>query len=168
LTRLQEQLQLGGMTPDGAASVADGISRGVMPQEYLDAAGGASNVFGAGQRAVDEFVSRLPTGRHWESGVAYTPADIEALTKFGGRLGAVGNAIECGTGVYDIIVNDASPVDVLVKAGGGVAGAWATAPIGGMAGGAVAGPPGDSSALSSSEPQARSAGRNSLRARSSG
>jgi hypothetical protein len=44
--------------------------------------------------------------------------------------------------VYDIIVNDASPVDVLVKAGGGVAGAWATAPIGGMAGGAVAGPPG--------------------------
>ncbi|CAN5617240.1 hypothetical protein BH10ACT9_BH10ACT9_56910 [soil metagenome] len=142
LSRLQEQLQLGGMTPDGAAAVVDGISRGVMPQEYLDAAGAVSNVFGSGERAVDEFTARLPQGRHWDPGVAFSPADIEFLTKFGGRLGAVGNAVEFGTGLYDVFVKGGSPVDVLVKAGGGMAGAWALAPAGGYVGGAMGGPPG--------------------------
>lgn len=142
LARLQEHLQLCGMTPAGAANVVDGISKGIVPQEYLDAAGAVSNTFGAGERAVNEFTSRLPQGRHWEPGVAYTAADIEALTQFGKRLGAVGSAIEFGTGVYDIFINDASPVDVVVKAGGGMAGAWALAPVGGTAGGVVAGPPG--------------------------
>lgn len=142
LTRLQEMLQLGGMTPDGAAAMVDGISRGVMPQEYLDAAGAAGNVFGSGKDAVREFVDRLPTGRHWQPGIAFTEADIAALSKFGGHLGAVGNAVEFGVGVYDVFVKGESPVDVLVKAGGGMAGAWALAPTGGYVGGAVGGPPG--------------------------
>jgi hypothetical protein len=122
--------------------MVDGISRGVMPQEYLDAAGAAGNVFGSGKDAVREFVDRLPTGRHWQPGVAFTEADIEALSKFGGRLGAVGNVVDLGTGMYDVIYNDASLVDVAVKTGGGMAGAWALAPAGGYVGGAIGGPPG--------------------------
>ncbi|CAN5469475.1 hypothetical protein BH11ACT7_BH11ACT7_06240 [soil metagenome] len=142
LSRLQEQLQLGGMTPAGAAAVADGISRGIMPQEYLDAAGAVGTVFGSGKDAVREFTERLPTGRHWQPGIAFTEADIAALSKFGGHLGMVGSAIDLGTGVYDVVYNDASPVDVAVKTGGGMAGAWALAPAGGYAGGALGGPPG--------------------------
>jgi hypothetical protein len=142
LSRLQEQLQLGGMTPAGASAVVDGISKGVMPQEYLDAAGAVGNVFGSGKDAAGEFVDRLPTGRHWQPGIAFTEADIAALSKFGGRLGAVGSAIDLGTGIYDVFVNDASLVDVAVKAGGGMAGAWALAPAGGYVGGVVGGPPG--------------------------
>lgn len=142
LARLQDVLQHGGMSPDGAAAVVDGISRGVMPQEYLDAAGAVGNVFGNGKDAVREFVDRLPTGRHWQPGIAFTEADIAALSKFGGHLGGVGSAVEFGVGLYDVVVKGESPVDVLVKASGGMAGAWALAPAGGYVGGAIGGPPG--------------------------
>ncbi|WP_099023668.1 putative alpha/beta hydrolase [Mycolicibacterium palauense] len=142
LTRLHEQLQDCGMSPSGAAAVVDGISQGVMPQEYLDAAAAAGTVFDNGKDAVDAFSDRLPQGRHWKPGIAFTEADIEALSKLGGRLGAVGSALEFGVGVYDIAVNDASPVDVIAKAGGGFAGAVALGQFGAWGGGAVAGPPG--------------------------
>ncbi|WP_199254050.1 putative alpha/beta hydrolase [Mycolicibacterium mengxianglii] len=142
LTRLQEQLQQQGISPEGAAAMVDGIGRGVMPQEYLDAAGAVSKVFDSGERAVDKFTELLPRGRHWQPGIAFTEADIRALAKLGDRFGAVGSVVELAVNVYDVTVNDASLVDVAGKAGGGLAGAWAFGEAGAMGGAAVAGPPG--------------------------
>jgi hypothetical protein len=142
INRLQEQLQQSGMTPIAATAVVEGIASGVLPKEYFDAAAAAGNVFGSGKDAVGEFTERLPRGSHWQPGIAFTEADIEALSKLGGRLGTVGSIVEFGVGAYDIVVNDASPVDVAVKAGGGAAGAYAFGKLGAFGGGALAGPPG--------------------------
>ncbi|CAJ1509028.1 hypothetical protein [[Mycobacterium] burgundiense] len=142
LTKLYQQLQDCGVSPDGARAMVDGISRGAMPQEYLDAANAASKVFGAGKDAVNEFSELLPNGRHWGPGVAFSEADIRALSDVGRRMGRVSSALTLGVGLYDIFVNDRSPVEVAAETGGAVAGAWALAPYGASVGGAAAGPPG--------------------------
>jgi len=142
LTRLQQQLVDCGVSPDGAAAITEGISHGVVPQEYLDAAGAVSKVSDAGERATERFAEALPTGRHWPEGVAFSESDIEALKKFGGKFGYVGTAIDFGTGLYEVFGEGKNPVDVVVKAGGGMAGAWAFGELGAIGGGAVGGPPG--------------------------
>ncbi|CAJ1585722.1 hypothetical protein [[Mycobacterium] wendilense] len=141
LTKLYDQLVDCEISPDAARAMVDGISRGVMPQEYLDAATAAGHVFGAGQHAVNEFADRLPRGRHWEPGVAFSEADVRSLSDLGRKMGRVSSAVTLGVGLYDIFVNDRSPVEVAAEAGGAMAGASALAPYGASIG-AVAGPPG--------------------------
>jgi hypothetical protein len=142
LTRLQQQLQDCGMSPDGAASVARGFTEGVIPKEYSDATSAASAAAGGGKDAVDKFADLLPTGDHWGPGVAFSEEDIVALKKLGSRIGGVGSAIDLGMAAYDILGEHQSPVEVLTKAGAGLAGAYVLGEAGGFAGGAVGGPPG--------------------------
>ncbi len=143
LTKLHEVLRKGcGLSPEAAQAMVDGISRGVMPQEYLDAANGASKVFGGGKGGVESFAELLPQGRHWEPGVAFSQADIAALGDLSKRMGRVNSALTMGVGLYDIFVNDRSPVEVAAEAGGAVVGTWGGVKSGALVGGAVAGPPG--------------------------
>ncbi|MFA5710813.1 hypothetical protein [Mycolicibacterium sp.] len=138
LTKLHEVLQNGcGLSPEAAQAMVDGISRGVMPQEYLDAADGVSKVFGAGKIGVQEFADLLPR----EGKNAFTEADVRTLNDLGRRFGRVSSALTLGVGIYDVFVNDRSPVEVVAETGGAMAGASALAPYGASVG-AVAGPPG--------------------------
>ncbi|MBI3214496.1 MAG: hypothetical protein HYZ38_11785 [Mycobacterium sp.] len=72
----------------------------------------------------------------------FSEGDIKALKEFGGKFGYIGSAIDLGTGLYEVFGEGKSPVDVAVKAGGGMAGAWVLGEAGGFLGGAVGGPPG--------------------------
>ncbi|CAN5566662.1 hypothetical protein BH09ACT8_BH09ACT8_42930 [soil metagenome] len=142
LTRLQQQLQDCGMSPEGAAKVAQGFTEGVIPKEYAEAASAASAALGGGTDGIKDFAELLPTGDHWGPGVAFSEEDIAALKKLGSRIGGVGSAIDLGMAAYEIFGEHQSPVDVLTKAGAGMAGAWMFGEAGAWAGGAVAGPPG--------------------------
>lgn len=141
LTRLQQQLQQAGMSPGGAAQVVDGFAHGTIPKEYVDAAAGAGKAFDAGKEGFNHFAELQPTGQHWAPGVTYSAEDIEALKRFGGRIGYVGNALELGTGVYEWR-HGAPAGEIIAKAGGGLVGAWAGGEGGAWLGGAIAGPPG--------------------------
>ncbi len=142
LTKLYDQLVDCEISPDAARAMVDGISRGVMPQEYLDAANGASKVFGAGDDAFEAFADLLPRDDPGRLAGGFGEADIRALRDIGKRFGSAGNALTLGVGLYDVLYNDASPVEVAAKAGGGMAGAWGLGQVGAVGGGAVAGPPG--------------------------
>ncbi|BBZ00953.1 hypothetical protein MCHIJ_03900 [Mycolicibacterium chitae] len=143
LTKLHEVLENGcGLSPEAAQAMVEGISRGVMPQEYLDAADGVSKVFGAGEGAVNKFAEVLPRGAGGSPLGAFTDADIQALGKLGQRLGTVGSVVTLGVGAYDVLVNDKSLLEVGAKAGGSAAGIWLGIKGGGLVGGAIAGPPG--------------------------
>lgn len=142
LARLQETLQQCGMSPEGAARVAEGFAHGVIPEEYMEGASAASKVFDAGKDGIKSYAELLPTGRHWGPGVAFSPEDVEALKKLGGRIGVVGSALEFGTGMYDIVFEGKPPGEVLAKAGGGMAGAWLLGEGGASLGAMVGGPPG--------------------------
>lgn len=142
VTKLQEQLQQAGMSSQGAAAVAESMAHGVIPHEYVDAASAAGKVFDAGETGIGKYGELSPTGRHWAPGVAFSAEDIEALKKLGSHVGAVGSVIELGTGIYEIFGEGKSPVEVVGKAGGSLAGAWAFGEAGAWAGGAVGGPPG--------------------------
>jgi hypothetical protein len=141
LTRLQQQLQESGMTPQGAAGVAEGMSHGVVPKELVEGASAAGKPIAGGAEAFDRFGEALPTGKHWQPGVAFSPEDAEALKKIGGKLGWVGNAIDLGVGLYEW--QHGAPLgEVVTKSAGGMAGAWALGAIGAEGGAAIAGPPG--------------------------
>ncbi|MDA3640303.1 hypothetical protein PFI50_12900 [Mycobacterium xenopi] len=142
LTRLQQQLQQAGMTPAGAAQVAQGIAHGTIPQEYVDAAAAAGKPFDAGKEGIDKFAESLPTGKHWAPGVAFSAQDIEVLKKLGRHIGYVGNALELGTGLYEVFGEDKSPLEVGAKAAGGFGGAYVGGEFLGTVGAAAGGPPG--------------------------
>jgi hypothetical protein len=143
LTRLQQQLQAGGMSPAGAAQVAEGYAHGVIPQEYIDAASAAGKPFDAGKEALSNATDLLDHGRHWAPEVgAFSPDDIATLQKVAGRIGGVGSALEFGTGFYEMFVEGKSPLEVGAKAAGGVAGTWTGIETGTPLGAAIAGPPG--------------------------
>ena len=72
----------------------------------------------------------------------FSEGDIKALKEFGGKFGYIGSAIDLGTGLYEVFGEGKSPVDVAVKAGGGMAGAWAFGEFGAYGGAAIGGPPG--------------------------
>jgi hypothetical protein len=142
LTKLQQQLQQAGMSPAGAAQVARGFAQGTIPQEYVDAAAAAGKPFDAGKEAINHFAESLPTGKHWPSGVAFSAEDIETLKRLGSRIGYVGNALELGTGLYEVFGEGKSPLEVGAKAAGGFAGAYVGGEFLGTAGAAIGGPPG--------------------------
>ena len=140
LTRLQQQLQESGMTPQGAAGVAEGMSHGVVPKELIEGASAAGKPIAGGAEAFDRFGESLPTGKHWE-GATFSAEDVETLKKIGGKLGWVGNAIDFGVGLYEW--QHGAPLgEVASKTAGGMAGAWALGALGAEGGVAIAGPPG--------------------------
>lgn len=141
LTKLQQELQASGMTPEGAGSVAEGMSQGIIPKELIDGASLAGKPIAGGAEAFNRGGEALPTGRHWEPGVAFSEEDAKALKTIGGRLGFAGNVIDLGVGLYEWH-NGAPLGEVLSKSAGGWAGAWGLGAIGAEGGGMVAGPPG--------------------------
>jgi hypothetical protein len=142
LTRAQAGLQEAGMTPQGAAQVAEGMAHGIIPKEYVDGASLSSKILAGQNEAMDHLAESLPTGRHWTAGIeTFSPSDIEALKKIGGRVGAVGSLIDLGTGIYEW--QHGTPFgEVAAKASGGMAGAWLGGQFGAGAGGLIGGPPG--------------------------
>jgi hypothetical protein len=141
LTKLQQQLQESGMTPQGASEVVEGMSHGIVPKELVDGAAVAGKPIAGGAEAFDRLGEALPTGRHWQPGVAFAAEDVEALKTIGGKLGWAGNAIDLGVGLYEW--QHGAPLgEVLSKSAGGMAGAWTLGAIGAEGGAAVAGPPG--------------------------
>lgn len=141
LAQLQQGLVEGGMSPGGAAAVAEGMAHGTIPKEYVDAASAASKGLDGGKEGFTGLAESLPTGQHWGPGVAFSPEDVEALKKIGGRIGLAGTALDIGVGLYEW--RHGEPLgEVVAKAGGGMAGAWALGQAGAAGGGFIAGPPG--------------------------
>jgi hypothetical protein len=139
LTRLQQQLQEAGMTPQGAAGVAENMSHGIVPKELVEGASAAGKPIAGGAEAFDRFGESLPTGKHWQ-GATFSAEDVETLKKIGGKLGWAGTAIDLGVGLYEW--QHGAPLgEVVSKTAGGMAGAWALGAIGAEVG-AVGGPPG--------------------------
>lgn len=142
LTRLQQTLQAGGMSPEGAAQVAEGYAHGVIPPQYLAALEAAGKPFDAGKEALTDASDLLHTGQHWVPKVnAFTPADIKFLHKVAAGIGVPGSAITVGTGVYEWWVEGKPLAEIAAKTAGGAAGVWGGVELGGLAG-APLGPPG--------------------------
>lgn len=143
LARLPGQLQGAGMSPEGAAAVVEGLTHGKIPEEYIQAAGAAGNVFDGGEKGFDKYAGLVEDhGSHWTPEAAELNAhDVEALEKIGHRIGRFGSALELGTGAYEIL--HGVPVgEVAAKAAGGWAGATELGGFGAGFGEFVAGPPG--------------------------
>lgn len=141
ISRVEEQLVQAGMSPDGAAQAASSMSQGVIPKELVDGASAAGKPVAGIKEAFDRTADSLPTGGHWEESVkTYSPSDVEALKSVGSRLGVAGNLVSLGTGLYEI-QNGVPAGQVIAKAGGGMAGAWALGAVGAEIG-AFGGPPG--------------------------
>lgn len=141
LAGLERCLVDGGMSKGGAAAVAEAFAHGTIPKEYIEGASAGGKVFDAGKEGIHKFAELQPTGQHWAPGVAYSAEDIEALKRFGSKFGYVGNAVELGTGLYEL-AHGAPPGEVAAKAVGGWAGAWAGAEGVGAVGAWIGGPPG--------------------------
>jgi hypothetical protein len=141
VSRVQEQLQRAGMSPEGAAQAATDMSHGIIPKELVEGASSAGKPISGLKEAFDRTAESLPTGSHWdESVVTYSAHDVDALKAVGSKLGVAGNLIDLGVGLYDI--QHGAPVgQVVAKTGGGMAGAWALGALGAEIG-APAGPPG--------------------------
>lgn len=141
MTRVQEQLQQAGMSPQGAAQAAADMSHGIIPKELVEGASAAGKPISGLKEAFDRTAESLPTGGHWDdSVVTYSAHDVEALKAVGSKLGVAGNLVDLGVGLYDI--QHGVPVgQVVAKTGGGMAGAWALGALGAEIG-APAGPPG--------------------------
>ncbi|TGD89007.1 hypothetical protein BayCH28_06390 [Mycolicibacterium sp. CH28] len=143
LTRLQEQLRDCGVSPEAASQVAESVAHGVVPQQYIDAANAASKAFDGGKDGVKAFAEALPVDEPWgPKGWVFTESDVKSFMKLSKHLGHVGSALEFGTGVYEWLGEGKNPVEILAKAGGGMAGAWALGEPAAGIGFAVGGPPG--------------------------
>lgn len=142
LNRLNGELQQCGLSPGAAAEVVEGIAHGVLPQEYLDAAAAASKVLDGGKDGVRAFAEALPTGRHWAPGAAFSASDVESFVKLGKHMGTAGSALELGVGLYEWLEEGKSPVEIVAKSAGGLAGAWALGEPAAAVGGMIGGPPG--------------------------
>jgi len=141
LVGLQNQLQGAGMTPAGAAQVAEDMSRGIIPPELVQDASSAGKPIAAGEGAFNRAADKLPVGDWRPTATPYSAGDVEALKNIGGKLGFAGNVIDLGVGIYE--ATHGVPVgEVALKTGGGMAGAWALGALGAEGGAFVAGPPG--------------------------
>lgn len=141
IARVQEQLQQAGMSPQGAAQAAAGMSHGAIPKELVEGASLAGKPISGAKEAFDRTADSLPTGSHWNESVqTYSSSDVEALKKIGGRLGVVGNLVDVGVGLYEW--QHGMPAgQVVAKTAGGMGAAYAGGQFGAWLG-APAGPVG--------------------------
>lgn len=141
LAGLQNQLQGAGMTAEGAAQVAQDMSRGIVPPGLVEGASAAGKPIAGGAEAFNRYADALPVDDWRPSAAPYSAADVETLKSIGGKLGFAGNVIDLGVGIYEWRHGD--PLgQVAAKTGGGMAGAWALGVLGAEGGGAIGGPPG--------------------------
>lgn len=123
-----------GMSRPGAAQLVSDIARGKVGHMLRDGADAAGISAGADAVALDKYADKVPRGRHWAPGVAYSAEDVAAIKKLAGRMGVAGKTLGLGTGVYDVFVDHQSPVDVIATTaagwGGGLAGAELGASVG--------------------------------------
>jgi hypothetical protein len=123
IARVQEQLQLAGMSPEGAAAATGSMAQGVIPKELIEAASAAGKPIAGGKEAFNYFAQSLPTGEHWKPEVAtFSPSDVEVLKKVGGNLGFAGNLVDIGVGLYEWRTGTPGG-EVLAKTGGSMGGA---------------------------------------------
>ncbi|MCP2624445.1 hypothetical protein NLB33_16465 [Mycolicibacterium smegmatis] len=141
VARVEQQLEQAGMTAEGAAQAAQQMSHGIIPPELVNGASAAGKVASGLDEGFTRTADALPTGDHWKPSIdTYSPSDIEALRKIGGKLGAVGTLVDLGVGLYDY--NHGVPLgEIAAKTGGGMAGAWGLGALGAEIG-VVGGPPG--------------------------
>lgn len=130
IARAQEQLQQAGMSPEGAAKAAAGMSQGIIPKELVEGASLAGKPISGAKEAFDRTADSLPTGNHWNDSVkTYSSSDVEALKKIGGKIGVVGNLVDVGVGLYEW--QHGMPAgQVITKTAGGMGAAWAGGEIG--------------------------------------
>jgi len=141
IARVQEQLQQAGMSPQGAAQAAAGMSHGQIPKELVEGASMAGKGLTGAEVSVAQTADSMRPGHPWnQSSQIYSAADIEALEKIGGRLGLAGNLVDFGVGLYEW--QHGMPAgQVLAKTAGGTGAAWAAGELGAWLG-APAGPVG--------------------------
>lgn len=141
LNRLQGTLQKAGMSPEGAAHVAEDMSHGIIPPELVNAGSDGTKLGEGYEEGVDKYLKALASepGNFGLGPVGYSAHDLEALEGIAKRVGHYSSALELGLAAYEIW--EGKPADeVLAKTGGGMAGAWALGSIGaqiGSAGGPV-------------------------------
>jgi hypothetical protein len=139
LTRLQQQLQANGVSPEGAAKVADGIAHGVIPQEFLDETKRTGkNMEGMGE-ILKHFSEKASPGN--ALGITLSDGDIESLGKVGKTLGRASSALEIGMTLYEVANGDKTFVQGTMDVGASMGGAWALGQAGVFLG-APAGPVG--------------------------
>jgi hypothetical protein len=140
LERFEAELQRAGMSPEGAARAAEGMSQGVIPQELIQLGQDTSKIAAGESEAYKHFSDKVPTGNHWGPGVAYSAEDVAALKNISSKLGTFGNLVDGAVALYEI--NNGVPAgEVASKLGGGIAGAWGGAQLGAFIG-TPGGPPG--------------------------
>ncbi|OBI72351.1 hypothetical protein [Mycobacterium sp. E740] len=123
ISRVQDELQRFGMSPEGAAAATSSMANGVVPQELVAAASAAGKPIAGGKEAFNHFAESLPTGSHWRPEIAtFSTSDIEVLKKVGGNLGFAGNLIDVGVGVYEWRTGTPAG-EVIAKTGGSMGGA---------------------------------------------
>lgn len=129
LERFEAQLQQAGMSPEGAASAAEGMSQGAVPQELIDLGQHASKIAAGESEAYKHYSEKVPTGDHWGPGVAYSAEDVAALKNISSKLGTFGNLVDGAVALYEY--NNGVPAgEVASKLGGGIAGTWGGAQLG--------------------------------------
>jgi hypothetical protein len=139
LTQLQQQLQANGVSPEGAAKVADGIAHGVIPQEFLDESKRTQkNMEGIGE-ILERFGEKASPGN--ALGITLSEGDIESLGKVGKTLARGSSALEIGMTLYEVANGDKTLTQGVMGVGGSMGGAWALGELG-VALGAPAGPVG--------------------------
>lgn len=95
LQELATQLQQAGMSPHGAAQAIEAIENGASPNQIIrqtmEPLATHSSALGEG---IKSHGRALPTGEHWGNAPVWSQADIDALKKFGGRLGGAGTFLD--------------------------------------------------------------------------
>jgi hypothetical protein len=140
LTRLQEQLHANGMSTEGAATMANGIAHGVIPQEYLNMAKTESKSMDVTARAAEGFTKALSPGN--VMGMTLSEADLQSLEKIGKNMGHGASALEVGIAIYEATSGQKTAVQAGMGVAGSLAGAWALGEPGAAAGAAIGGPVG--------------------------
>nr|WP_133258926.1 hypothetical protein [Mycolicibacter senuensis] len=131
----------GGMSHQGATQLIGDIARGRVGHILRNGGDAAGISASAGKAALNAFADKVPTGKHWAPGVAYSAEDIAAITNLSKRMGFAGNVLGSAVGIYDVFVDHKPFVDTAATSAGGFGGGIAGAELGASVG-ALAGPVG--------------------------
>lgn len=131
----------GGMSHQGATQLIGDIARGRVGHILRNGGDAAGISASAGKAALHAFADKVPTGKHWAPGVAYSAEDIAAIKNLSKRMGFAGNVLGSAVGFYDVFVDHKPFVDTAATSAGGFGGGIAGAELGASVG-ALAGPVG--------------------------